>query len=43
AKEIFVLHEGEIINRGTHAQLMKKKGKYYEMYQQQLEEEEVLN
>lgn len=43
AKEIFVLHDGEIIDKGTHRVLMNKKGKYWEMYQQQLEEEEVLN
>ncbi|MHA8067987.1 ABC transporter ATP-binding protein [Aquirufa ecclesiirivi] len=39
AKRIFVLHEGQIVEQGTHTTLMKKKGSYYELYQQQLNQE----
>ena len=39
AKRIFVLHEGNIVEQGTHASLMKKKGSYFELYQQQLNQE----
>lgn len=38
AHQIIVMHEGTIAEIGTHDQLMKKKGRYYEMYElQQLE------
>ncbi len=29
---IFVLHQGSIIERGTHQQLLTQKGLYYKMY-----------
>jgi ATP-binding cassette subfamily B protein len=29
---IMVLERGEIIERGTHAQLLEQKGKYYQLY-----------
>jgi ATP-binding cassette subfamily B multidrug efflux pump len=32
---ILVLDRGEIVERGNHDQLMKKRGKYYQMYQLQ--------
>jgi ATP-binding cassette subfamily B protein len=35
ADEILVIERGEIIERGTHEQLLKKKGRYYEIYQEQ--------
>ncbi|WKA52627.1 ABC transporter transmembrane domain-containing protein [Planococcus liqunii] len=38
AHQILVMHEGTVAEIGTHDQLMKKKGRYYEMYElQQLE------
>ncbi|WAA13499.1 ABC transporter ATP-binding protein [Fervidibacillus halotolerans] len=32
ADQIIVLHKGEIVERGTHQQLLSKKGLYYKMY-----------
>ena len=32
ANEILVLENGEIIERRTHAALLKLKGKYFELY-----------
>ena len=34
---IMVLEKGEIIERGTHEQLLEKKGRYYELYTGQRE------
>jgi len=38
-----MMEKGRIIEEGTHFQLMRKKGKYYEMFQTQakLYQEEV--
>lgn len=33
---ILVIHEGEIVEQGTHAELMEKKGFYYDMQQAQM-------
>ncbi len=33
--EIIMLDHGEIIERGTHDELVKLKGKYYEIYREQ--------
>ncbi len=41
ADTIIVLDGGEIIERGTHQDLMQSKGAYYELYQKQLLEEET--
>ena len=41
ANQILVLDAGEIIESGNHAQLLSKKGYYYELYQKQLLEEEI--
>ena len=35
ADEIVVLHRGEIVEQGKHAQLLAQKGRYYNMYQLQ--------
>lgn len=42
ANRVFVLQDGAIVEQGKHAQLMRKKGLYYELYQQQLNEEQEL-
>jgi ATP-binding cassette subfamily B protein len=38
ADQIIVLQNGEIIERGTHQDLLKNKGYYYKLYQLQFEE-----
>lgn len=35
ADQILVLHKGEIVERGTHDELMRLEGRYYRMYQLQ--------
>ena len=40
AKKIMVLQDGQIVETGNHLQLMKRKGYYYELYQNQLNEED---
>jgi ATP-binding cassette subfamily B protein len=42
ANRVFVLQDGLIVEQGKHAQLMRKKGLYYDLYQQQLNEEQGL-
>jgi ATP-binding cassette subfamily B protein len=39
ADEIVVLHDGEIVERGTHAELLAMNGNYTELYNKQLIEE----
>jgi ATP-binding cassette subfamily B multidrug efflux pump len=39
ADKILVMEKGEIIEQGTHSQLMNKKGTYFELYEKQLLEE----
>lgn len=38
---ILVVKEGKIIERGTHKELLKKKGYYYDLYTKQFEEEKT--
>ena len=35
ADQILVIDNGEIIERGTHEELVSKKGLYYELYERQ--------
>jgi ATP-binding cassette subfamily B protein len=35
ADEIVLMHQGKVAERGTHTQLMHKRGRYYHLYQQQ--------
>jgi ATP-binding cassette subfamily B protein len=39
ADTILVIHDGKIIERGTHLSLMEQKGHYYELYTRQFMEE----
>ena len=39
ADVILVVHDGKIIERGTHSELMESRGHYYELYSRQFEEE----
>ncbi len=41
ADEIFVLEQGEVIERGTHEELLEREGYYYRMYRRQLLEDEI--
>jgi ATP-binding cassette subfamily B protein len=42
ASRIFVLQDGALLEEGTHKQLMARKQLYYDLYQQQLNEEQGL-
>lgn len=41
ANKIIVLHDGEIIEEGTHESLLLKKGAYQELYEKQMQVDEV--
>ena len=36
ADQIFVMDRGRIVERGTHNDLLKKKGLYYDVYMNQM-------
>ena len=38
---IIILEQGEILEQGTHTQLIEKNGAYRELYQKQLEDKEI--
>ncbi|MDR3138165.1 MAG: ABC transporter ATP-binding protein/permease [Treponema sp.] len=39
ADKILVVHEGKIVEQGTHQELMEARGSYYDLYTRQFEEE----
>jgi len=41
ADRILVIHQGEIIESGTHQELLKKKGFYFDMYDSQFKLQEI--
>lgn len=41
ADKIIVLHKGELMEAGTHEELIAHKGHYYELYYSQFEKETV--
>jgi ATP-binding cassette subfamily B protein len=43
ADEIIVLDEGTIIERGTHEELLRLRGSYFELYEKQLLEDMIAN
>jgi ABC-type multidrug transport system fused ATPase/permease subunit len=40
ATKIIVISDGEVIESGNHESLMRQKGTYFEMHEQQLRQEE---
>ncbi|CAN8096835.1 unnamed protein product [Discula destructiva] len=41
AEQILVLHRGRIVERGTHAELIRKQGRYHSMWEKQARAEEM--
>ena len=42
AKKILVMDEGKVIEEGNHQDLLKKRGEYYKIYKNQIEEEDLI-
>ena len=42
ADQIIVLSHGEIVERGSHQELLAKKGRYYQLYTLQFNKEKLL-
>lgn len=40
---ILVIHDGKIVEQGTHQELIAKKGEYYHLYTKQFQEESISN
>jgi len=43
ADVILVVHEGKIVERGTHRDLLRRRGYYYHLYMKQFQEEQIEN
>jgi ATP-binding cassette subfamily B protein len=43
ADQVFMLRDGEIIERGTHDELLEKRGAYYDLYMSQFRREDAPN
>lgn len=41
ADKIIVLSQGQILEEGSHAALLEKKGRYYDLYRMQSEKERL--
>lgn len=39
ADQILVVHDGKIVERGTHPELMRQRGRYFELFTRQFEDE----
>ena len=42
AKQILVIEEGKVIEKGSHKELITMKGHYHKLYIKQIEEEKML-
>ena len=42
ANRLFVLEDGRIVETGTHAELLKKKGRFYDLVQLQQQAAEII-